>query len=120
MSDQTFKCFPIRPGFPYSFPLGPQKTDPDNPAFPAGAEYAARITSNIDDPANGGTITTGAGEIIREDNQLTLNFPATITAALVNGGSIASFDITRTDAGNEEHLNIEVDIPLQRSITPPS
>ena len=121
MSDQHFKAHPIRPGFPYSFPLAPLKEVEGEPVFPAGSAYQSRISSDLDDDSNGGLITSAAGQIVVEDNQLTLNFPAEVTAALETpgAGTIASFDIVRVDPGNEAHLNITVEIPIIPSITPP-
>ena len=121
MSDQHFKAHPIRPGFPYSFPIAPLKTVDGEPAFPAGSMYESRITTDLDDAANGGVITSAVGQIVVEDNQLTLNFPAEVTAALETDGAstVAAFDIVRVDPGNESHLNITVEIPVVPSITPP-
>lgn len=129
MSRKTFETCPIRPGFDWAITLTDPKPEFEtdeltgdqvevDPLFPDGASYIADVKQHLDKPMVG-QITTADGNIVRIDgSNLEITIPATITE-LLDPNKLARFDIVRIDGPGPQHLNIELTIPVQESITAP-
>jgi len=116
MSKSEFETYPIRVGYDWGVTFTDPKPDTENPAFPDGATYTAHVKQDPNATNPIGVLTTGTGEIVRvDDSNLSITIPAAVTE-LLTAGSLAYFDIVRTDGGLE-HLNIELGVPVKGAIT---
>lgn len=114
-----FRTRPLRPGYAWTVTLVDGSPDPLLPLFPVGGMYKADVKAGGQGPVLV-SLTSAAGNFTRIDDS---NLVVTLLPAqtlLLPPGKLAVWDIVRTDVSPDEHLDIEISVPITASITNPT